>query len=434
MDDRKILLVDDEPERASLLLDMLSGAGYMVLGPVQTGEEAVALAGDDHPDLAIISLFLSGEMDSTAISGRLELLYEIPSIMVGNGETVPETGVVRMPESEREIYGVIEMAVYRQRVEAKVRADHELVDATLALVSDAVLICDRQGIVLRANPSALSLLGLEKEEISGMPLSEVFGLGDEISGDLLARFSEGDGPVVWPGPLRVLKGDGEALTISLSGSCITDPSGRGAELIFVIRNQAYALNLLNILPDPVFILDSEMVPVMYNTALSEFCKSMGFPSPDAGDNIYDSLPSFLIGRADDYTDLFDTGISHEITRTLKTEGQTEINFSLSYMPVSEAGEVTHIATLIRNITTDREEKEETEQIRHDFQASQGLIEAIADLCLRMNEPLKVISRMLVGREGYAMEQLSEKADEAAVLISEINMNWVKYENYRRYLK
>jgi two-component system cell cycle response regulator DivK len=56
---RRILVVEDNPKNLKLVRDVLTYNGFEVAG-AQSGEEGVALAGQDPPDLILMDLQLPG--------------------------------------------------------------------------------------------------------------------------------------------------------------------------------------------------------------------------------------------------------------------------------------------------------------------------------------------------------------------------------------
>jgi DNA-binding NarL/FixJ family response regulator len=60
---RRVLVVEDDFLVAGELEHWLSAAGFHVLGPAATAEEAIALAADGMPDLAIMDVRLAGPRD-----------------------------------------------------------------------------------------------------------------------------------------------------------------------------------------------------------------------------------------------------------------------------------------------------------------------------------------------------------------------------------
>ena len=67
---RRILVVEDEALVAMLVEDALLDAGAIVLGPVATVAEALALLRQDLPDVAVLDLNLAGET-STPVADAL---------------------------------------------------------------------------------------------------------------------------------------------------------------------------------------------------------------------------------------------------------------------------------------------------------------------------------------------------------------------------
>ncbi|SDB15918.1 response regulator [Belnapia rosea] len=67
---RRVLVVEDEALVAMLVEDALLDAGALVLGPVATVAEALALLERDMPDVAVLDLNLAGET-STPVADAL---------------------------------------------------------------------------------------------------------------------------------------------------------------------------------------------------------------------------------------------------------------------------------------------------------------------------------------------------------------------------
>lgn len=67
----RVLVVEDEALVADDLQEMLNGMGYEVPGITDTGEGAIALAGEHHPDLILMDINLSGAMDGITAGGEI---------------------------------------------------------------------------------------------------------------------------------------------------------------------------------------------------------------------------------------------------------------------------------------------------------------------------------------------------------------------------
>lgn len=85
--DTKILIVEDQTYQAFDLIDRLKKFGYLnILGPFDSGEEALKVCEKDMPDLAILDIDLSGEMTGLDLAQRLNEMQKVAVIYLTNQE------------------------------------------------------------------------------------------------------------------------------------------------------------------------------------------------------------------------------------------------------------------------------------------------------------------------------------------------------------
>ena len=77
-----ILLVDDEAIIAMDLRRKLQSAGYQVIGTAAIGEDAVALALRDHPDVVLMDNHLAGQIDGIEAALRIRAQSDVPIIFM----------------------------------------------------------------------------------------------------------------------------------------------------------------------------------------------------------------------------------------------------------------------------------------------------------------------------------------------------------------
>jgi len=83
MDEKKILIVDDEPDTLFILEKELAARGYAVL-TANNGSEAITLARSKHPDLIILDVAMPG-MGGGEVAEKLKeglLTKDIPIIFL----------------------------------------------------------------------------------------------------------------------------------------------------------------------------------------------------------------------------------------------------------------------------------------------------------------------------------------------------------------
>ena len=143
MEKPAIFIVEDEAIVASDLRETLRSLGYDVPGIAKSGELALEKVKELHPDLVLMDIHLAGKMDGVETAGTIHTLYDIPVIyltayadkaLLERAKITEPYGYVIKPYDERELHSIIEMALYKHRVEREIKKR----DTVLFAVSSAV--------------------------------------------------------------------------------------------------------------------------------------------------------------------------------------------------------------------------------------------------------------------------------------------------------
>jgi len=81
MNEPRILVVEDEPKLVRLLQEVLKATGFNVL-TTGSGEQAIELVAVEQPDLVLLDIVLTGEMDGYKVAHRLREFSDVPIIML----------------------------------------------------------------------------------------------------------------------------------------------------------------------------------------------------------------------------------------------------------------------------------------------------------------------------------------------------------------
>ena len=84
---RLVLVVEDEGIIARDIAMQLQDLGYGVLGPVASGEQAIALAGNSRPDLVLMDIHLAGAMDGIAAAHAIREQFDVPTVYLSAFDT-----------------------------------------------------------------------------------------------------------------------------------------------------------------------------------------------------------------------------------------------------------------------------------------------------------------------------------------------------------
>lgn len=143
MEKPAIFIVEDEAIVANDIRETLISLGYQVTGMAKSGEIALEKVALLRPDLILMDIHLATEMDGVEAAGKIHVLYDIPVIyltayadkdLLDRAKVTEPYGYIIKPYDERELHSIIEMALYKHRIEREIRKR----DAILFAVSSAV--------------------------------------------------------------------------------------------------------------------------------------------------------------------------------------------------------------------------------------------------------------------------------------------------------
>lgn len=77
-----LLVVEDDPQAAQDLTEMLTDAGHHVVGPFHDGDAAEAAAGLHGLDGALLDINLSGDTDGVRLAERLRSRWGVPVVFL----------------------------------------------------------------------------------------------------------------------------------------------------------------------------------------------------------------------------------------------------------------------------------------------------------------------------------------------------------------
>jgi PAS domain S-box-containing protein len=168
----RILIVEDESIVAIDLKKTLENSGYEIAGIVHSGELAVKKAVEIVPDLILMDIMLEGKL--TGIEAALEIgkKKDIPVVYLtayANESTLSQAkltqpfGYILKPFDEKNLVSTIEMAVYKHKLDLRLKENEERYRKLVENSPVAIAILTGRHIVY-ANPYAVKMLGAASEE------------------------------------------------------------------------------------------------------------------------------------------------------------------------------------------------------------------------------------------------------------------------------
>lgn len=174
----KILIVEDEYITAKNLRNSLEKMGYEICGAVASGEEAITCADKERPDLVLMDIRLSGDLDGIGAAGQIREQFNIPCVYttafadkqtIERAKTTEPFGYILKPFSDKDIHSNIEIALYKHQAESRFRrALSGTIHALGSLVRLHDPYIDEQHEKAAALGAAIAEeMGLDKQTIEG---------------------------------------------------------------------------------------------------------------------------------------------------------------------------------------------------------------------------------------------------------------------------
>ena len=189
------MVVEDDALLAENLQKVLNDLGYAVVGPVATGEAAIAKAVDARPDLILMDIRLKGDMDGVSAAARIQAEVDLPIIFLSGYsdiQTLQQAGSTKVygylikPVRAQDLLASIETAFYKHRADQQVRESEERYRAIMKQTLDYVFVISTSTWnILDSNPAFEKIVGCTAEEIRKMSIYDFIDISARTDGDLV---------------------------------------------------------------------------------------------------------------------------------------------------------------------------------------------------------------------------------------------------------
>jgi two-component system cell cycle sensor histidine kinase/response regulator CckA len=359
-----ILVVEDEHIVAKDIAARLQRRGYLVVGIASTAQEAIEGTGTHLPDLVLMDIMLKGDVDGIAAADQIRDLYDIPVVYLtafaddqtlARAKVTDAFGYILKPFEERELTITIDMALYKHRMETRLRESERWLGTTLRSIGDGIIAADTTGAITFLNAVAEDLTGWRTEEATRRQLSEVFH----------TAFENGAGRS--GGPTVLVSKDGKRIPIEESAAPIKDSRGQTKGIVVVFRDvteqrraqdalqvsEARLAGIIASAMDAIVTINNEQQIVLFNAAAEQMFRC---PAHEAvGKPLEEFLPSrFRDMHRHHIADFGRTGITKRRMGSLgaviglRRDG-TEFPMEASISQIEAAGERLY-TVILRDIT------------------------------------------------------------------------------------
>lgn len=154
----RVLIVEDESIVAKDIQQSLEKLGYVVSDIAATGEDAVKLALEKEPDIALMDIMLKGDKTGVEAADEIKEKIDIPVVYLtayadestlSKAKVTEPYGYIIKPFKEVDLHTTIEMALYKHGKESEVRRErdflYQIVDSRDP--GDRIFVKSKHGLV-----------------------------------------------------------------------------------------------------------------------------------------------------------------------------------------------------------------------------------------------------------------------------------------------
>lgn len=239
-----ILIVEDELIVARDIRERLLAMGYAVAGQAATGEDALAIAGREKPELVLMDIRIQGSMDGITAARKVREHFGIPvvfltayseDVTLERAASVCPYGYILKPFDDRDLRSAIEIAVFRHDADARVRVSEERFASAFEHAAIGMALVSPEGRWLKVNRAICDILGYPEHELLEKTFQDIT-VPEDLEADLLFVHRMLRGEIAsYQMEKRYRHKSGRIVWATLSVSLVHD--ARGEPLYFVSQVQ-----------------------------------------------------------------------------------------------------------------------------------------------------------------------------------------------------
>ncbi|NQT23867.1 PAS domain S-box protein [candidate division KSB1 bacterium] len=203
MQKSRVIIVEDELLIAEDIHLGLEGLGYEIVAVSVNSEDALRDVRQHRPDVVLMDILLQGKSVGIQTADAIRREFDVPVIYLtsySDKKTLEQAKITEpygyslKPFHTEALQSVIEMALYKHRIEKKLKQNQAWLSTILTSLGEAIIVTDAEGAVQFINPKGEEISGYKQDEVIGNRLEEYIHFQDEKTG----------APIIW-NPIKEIK-------------------------------------------------------------------------------------------------------------------------------------------------------------------------------------------------------------------------------------
>jgi len=445
LEKNRVLVVEDEIIIAMEIKATLKKLGYEVPGIAANGIDAIELSKKTEPDLVLMDIRLKGDMDGIEAAEKIMGLYDIPVIfLTGNSDeeivsraiSINPAGFLIKPYREKELFGNIEMAIYKNKIKQSVddtpKNKKEEISEIIRYFTSPVIFLDSESRISEVSKKAALIIGTKPEDLKGTPAEEIFIT--ENNADVNSGVEKN---LIYPQNIKIKTSRGIKKALLLTGF-YHDRAGNKIHQFIEISDRKKYLHenetkkeiipeILDTIDENVFILTRNLKVLYTNRKFDQFAEEVNAGKIQAGIPAYEIPVIKSIINPDEYIETIRTGNVYSGRRRIKTRTGFLL-MEITIYPVIKSGKVTNLIIYLQDATKNNAILSYSEEIDRNITEIEESISKITELLDQVNSPILNIINTARGETGLKITKIMNNASEASEALSAIQLQTVRYED------
>ncbi len=272
----KILFIGDSQLINIDIKKKLHKLGYIVSAITDLGGNVISKISEETPNIVLIDIYLSGKINTLDIADKIQQKFNIPVLYLADYSEDQrlykshcrqhEHGIFK-DYNERELYAVIEKALYTHKFENRVQSQQRWL-TVINCMACAVVVTDNHGDIEVMNPAAELLTGWQQYEVLGQNIAKVLTIRDSHTGEKIENLVQQviltSEVINLPDNCMLIAKNGKKIPIGDSIAPICDRNGNITGTVIVFqdiseRKQVEAQLLQNAFYDSLTLLPNRVL-------------------------------------------------------------------------------------------------------------------------------------------------------------------------------